>query len=159
MKPPRRAASLPITVWLLTATVAPTAALAALGGGANTVESDRAAFKGELQSRPMTQYGVQQITLGSGTVVREYTSLTGQVFAITWQGPTRPDLQQLLGSYFESYKSAVTAAHPSHPGAHRQLNIQQSDLVVQSLGRLRSFRGLAYVPSLLPAGVPVSDLQ
>jgi len=158
MKPPRRAASLPLIAWLLTATVAPAAALAALGGGSATVESDRAAFKGELRSTPMTQYDVQQITIGSGTVVREYTSLTGQVFAITWQGLTRPDLQQLLGSYFGSFKSAVQARQ-SHPGAHRQLNVQQSDLVVQSFGRLRSFRGIAYVPSLVPAGVAMNELQ
>jgi Protein of unknown function (DUF2844) len=159
MKPPRRRAASPsITAWLLTITVAPAAALAALGGGTNTVEGDRAALKGELHSTPMTQYDVQQITVGSSTVVREYTSLTGQVFAITWQGPTRPDLQQLLGAYFGSFKSAA-AAHQLRPGTHRQLNIQQPDLVVQSYGRLRSFRGLAYVPSLLPAGVAVGDLQ
>jgi hypothetical protein len=42
---------------------------------------------------------------------------------------------------------------------HRQLNVANPDFVVASSGRLRSFRGVAYVPSLIPTGVSVADLQ
>jgi hypothetical protein len=42
---------------------------------------------------------------------------------------------------------------------HRQLNFAGADLVVESTGRMRSFLGKAYVPSLLPAGVAVADIQ
>jgi hypothetical protein len=42
---------------------------------------------------------------------------------------------------------------------HRQLSFANPDFVVESTGRLRNFRGKAYVPSLVPAGVSVADLQ
>jgi hypothetical protein len=37
--------------------------------------------------------------------------------------------------------------------------VAQPDFVAQALGRLRAFRGKAYVPSLVPAGVDVTELQ
>jgi hypothetical protein len=79
------------------------------------------------------------------------------VFAVTWQGPTPPDLRQLFGSYFEPFRSA--AAAQSRPGGHRQLSIAQSDFVVQAIGHLRTFQGKAFVPSLVPAGVSVAELE
>jgi len=133
-------------------------ALASLGGNADSVSTDSSALKGQLRSTPSVQYDVQEITSGI-LVVREYVTRSGQVFAVTWQGPVLPNLQQLLGDYFARFQSTAVAAHQANPGIHRQLSIAQSDLVVQSSGRLRSFRGLAYLPSLLPAGVSVSELQ
>src|ERR1700722_19006066 len=34
------------------------------------------------------------------TVVDEYVSPAGTVFAVAWHGPFVPDMQQILGSYF-----------------------------------------------------------
>ena len=51
-------------------------------------------------------YTVREITLGSGTVIHEYTSAAGSVFGLAWQGPTMPDLASLLGSYFRSTPQA-----------------------------------------------------
>lgn len=133
-------------------------AQAALGGNADSVSADSSALRGELRSTPQVQYDVQQITQGA-LIVREYLTRSGQVFAVTWQGPVLPDLQQLLGNYFATFQSAAAANHRANPGRHRQLNVAQSDLVVQSSGRLRDFHGLAYLPSLVPAGVSVSALQ
>jgi hypothetical protein len=131
---------------------------AALGGNANSVAADSNALQGQLHSTPLVQYDVQEITVGT-LVVREYVTRAGQVFAVTWQGPVPPNLRQLLGSYFAEFQSAAAAANRASPGRHRQLSISQPDLVVQSGGQLRDFHGLAYIPSLLPAGVSLSDLQ
>jgi hypothetical protein len=76
---------------------------------------------------------------------------------VTWNGPLPPDLSQLFGSYFDSYRTALIAQ--SHPGGHRRVYVAQADFVAQSLGRMRAFRGKAYVPSLVPAGVDVTELQ
>jgi len=135
-----------------------TPALAALGGSVDSVTADQQAMRGQLVATPYVQYDVQQIVRGALTV-NEYVSRAGQVFAITWQGPTPPNLQQLLGAYFARFQSAAAAAHQANPGIHRQVLISQADLVVQASGRLRDFRGIAYLPGLLPAGVSLSQLQ
>ncbi|HEX4025670.1 MAG TPA: DUF2844 domain-containing protein [Steroidobacteraceae bacterium] len=133
-------------------------ARAALGGNADSVGADSTALQGQLRSTSLVQYDVESITSGA-LVVHEYLTLAGQVFAVTWAGPVPPNLQQLLGSYFGEFQSAALAAHRANPGMRRQLDISQSDLVVESSGRLRDFHGLAYVPSLVPAGVALNELQ
>ena len=151
-----RRLAIPATLALGAALATP--ALGALGGGVDSVASDQQAMRGQLVATPYVQYDVHQIVSGSLTV-NEYVNRAGQVFAITWQGATPPNLQQLLGSYFTRFQSAATAAHQINPGIHRQLLISQADLVVQAAGRLRDFRGIAYLPALLPAGVSLSELQ
>jgi hypothetical protein len=133
-------------------------AIADLGGDVRSVSVDRAALRGQLQSTSMQQYDVHEISGPDGAMVREYATPQGKVFAVSWQGPMPPDLQQLFGSYFSQYQAAASASAEAHPGMHRQLSIAQPDFVVQSLGRMRAFHGKAYVPSLVPAGVSVADL-
>lgn len=131
-------------------------ASARLGGDYASVSDDSAQLKGQLVSTTMLNCDRHVITTGSGTVIHEYLSRSGKVFAVTWHGPLPPDLRQLFGDYFEPFSSA--AAAQSRPGGHRQLNIQQPDFVVQASGHLRAFQGSAYVPSLVPSGVSVADL-
>jgi hypothetical protein len=95
------------------------------------------------------------MTLPSGTVVREFVSLQGQVFAVSWKGPFKPDLRQLMGDYFDRYVQAT----PASRGGHGASRVAQADLVVQSMGHMRAFSGHAFVPGMLPAGVAESDLQ
>jgi hypothetical protein len=134
-------------------------ALANLGGSFESVSADRTALKGVLRSTEMTQYDVHEIDFGS-TVVREYVARSGTVFAVTWHGPTPPNLQQLFGSnYFARFHNAAAAAAQDHPSSHRQFSLNQSDFVVQSAGHMRSFVGRAYLPALMPAGLSASDLQ
>jgi len=131
-------------------------ASAALGGTADSVTTDSVALKGQLHNTPQVQYDLQTITVGT-LIIHEYVTRAGQVFAVTWQGPVPPNLRQLLGGYFTQFQSA--AANRARPGNRRQLTVSQPDLVIEASGRLRDFSGLAYVPSLFPAGVSVSDLQ
>ena len=79
---------------------------------------------------------------------------SGKVFAVSWQGPWLPNLQQLLGPYFADYTSVQNQRHSRGP-----LLIHQSNLVVQSSGHMRSFVGRAYVPDMLPQGVRVEDIH
>jgi uncharacterized protein DUF2844 len=127
-------------------------ASAALGGDATSVLSDQARMKGTLHSVQKAAYAVHEITASTGTVVREYVSPTGKVFGVAWQGPFVPDLQQLLGTYFEQYSVAAESARETHVG-RRPLFIQQPGLVVQTGGHMRSYTGRAYVPEMLPQGV------
>jgi hypothetical protein len=129
---------------------------AALGGDYQSVQSDSVAIRAQVRSTETTQYTVHELSSGTASTVREYVSPSGQVFAVTWQGFGMPDLRQLLGTYFDQYSAAAKAQ--SRPGQHRHLLVSQSDLVVQSFGRMRDFHGRAYVPSLVPDGVSVNEL-
>jgi hypothetical protein len=130
-------------------------AFAALGGDAASVEADTAKMKGQARATPAGGYTVSEITLPSGTVVREYVSSAGKVFAVTWSGMEVPDLQQTLGTYFEEFKAAAAAPH----SGHHHLAIRQPDLVVTTGGHMRAWIGKAYVPSLLPPNFSVDDIK
>jgi hypothetical protein len=131
-------------------------AYASLGGNAATVQADRAHMKAiERAARSEALYTVNESTTPSGTVVKQYIDSNGTVFAVTWEGPAVPDLRQLLGNYFDAYTQAGRSKHRGHG----HLSVTQSDLVVQSSGHARAFAGKAYVPSLVPQGVAIEDLQ
>ena len=140
-----------------TALCLPAPAIAYLGGDADSVSTDRAALTGQLSTTSTPQYDQHDLPLPSGTVVHEYASRAGQIFAISWQGPQPPDLSQLLGSYLLRFTNAANTAQ-AQPGLQRQLNSVQPDFVVQSTAHLRSFRGKAFLPGLVPEGVSVERL-
>lgn len=144
-----QAAILPLLVFL----AAPAAA--ALGGAEASIAADQAHMKATRRIVSAPLYTVHEIQAASGTVVREYVSAQGQVFAVAWQGPLMPDLQQILGSYFADYQAAAR----SKRARRGPLLVQQPGLVVQSGGHMRSFSGRAYIPELLPANVTVDEIQ
>ena len=130
---------------------------ASLGADSSSVEADRAALGGQL-STAATPSGLQvrELTTHAGVHVKEYLSTQGKVFALSWQGPVRPDLRQMLGTYYARYAHAVTAPHT---GGHRHLAVRQPGLVVESNGRMRAFYGRAWDPALLPANFSVDDIR
>jgi hypothetical protein len=134
-------------------------ALAGLGGDVSSVSADRAHMNAQVRgSTPGARFSVEQLQLPSGTVVSEYLSPDGKVFAVSWRGPTKPDLRQTLGSYFDQVVSASKQA-THNPGTRRHFAIRQSDLVFESNGRMRDFYGRAYIPSLLPPNVSSADIR
>lgn len=137
--------------------LAATPAGASLGADRSSVEADRIAFRGAL-STTSTASGleIQEITTPAGVHVREYLSAEGKVVALSWQGPVRPDLRQVLGSYYARYAQAVSAPHV---GGHRHLTVRQPGLVVESNGRMRAFYGRAWDPDNLPPGFSVADIR
>lgn len=95
-------------------------------------------------------YTVRETTLGSGTVVREYVSTAGTVFALSWQGPVAPNLSDLLGAYFPQYE----ARDAFTPAA-----IDTGGLVIHTGGHMGSYSGQAWLPQALPAGFSTNDIQ
>jgi hypothetical protein len=136
-------------------------AYAGLGATTASIEPDRVSMKGQLRTRSEAGYSVDEITTASGTVVREYVSPAGMVFAVSWYGPAMPNLQQTFGTYFTQFQAAVQArqAQESHFRGHNHLEIHTSSLVVHAMGHMRQYFGLAYVPSLMPTNLSVSDLH
>jgi Protein of unknown function (DUF2844) len=129
--------------------LAATPTWAVLGQSAASISSDQQHLGGERRSIAADAFSVEEITSASGTVVREFVSPGGQVFAVAWRGPVRPDLRQLLGEHFAAFERA--AAAPGH--GRRALAVRTDALVVESGGHVRDFRGRAYLPALMPEGV------
>jgi len=111
-------------------------------------------MKATLRRAQAGSYEIHEMVTPQGTTVREFASRSGKVFAVAWKGPFKPDLRQTLGSYFETYRAAPRAAGSTRSHA----SVVERDLVVHALGHMRSFSGLAYVPSLVPPGVSPNEL-
>jgi len=133
----------------------PQPARAALGGSAASVESDRVSMKGLTRPVPTGSVQKQELQLPSGTVVIEYLTSNGLVYAVTWHGPLLPDLHQVLGNYFANYQTA--ARQPLV--RHRLVRLTSPDIVIESSGKMRAFTGRAWVPAMLPAGVTSADIH
>lgn len=142
----------------LVALAVPLSAQASLGGDAASVHADQTHFQSVLRSTVNSGYTVQELKAPTGVVVREYVSSDGKVFAVSWQGPTRPDLQQLLGTYFQTF---VQAVHTQNPSRMRRapLVIRQPDFMFEMGGHMRWIVGRAYIPSMMPANVPMEDIR
>jgi len=142
---------------LLLALTLSSPAMAALGSSAGSVDTDRQQMHASaLRSTSGGTYTVHEYTLDSGTVVREYAQSSGMVFAVSWEGPVMPNLQQLLGS---EHFTTFTAAARSRGRSGGPMVLQQSGLVVRSTGHMRAFAGQAYLPGQLPQGVSIEDIR
>jgi hypothetical protein len=140
---------------LLATTLAPGIASATLGEDSSTVEKDVTRMRAQRSVTAAAAYSVHELQLPGGTRVREYSS-ANRVFAVTWSGPSIPDLQQLLGTtYFPRYSAAVQALR----GARRPLAMDETDLVIHTGGHARAFFGFAYLPTQMPSGVRAEQIR
>ena len=140
---------------LPTLILATSASHATLGGAVTPITGVSTQQKVNRQVNQQSNYQVHELSI-DGTVVREYVNGTGTVFAVVWQGQFAPNLYQLLGdTAFQRLGAAGRAAH----AGHRQLQVQDTDLVIQSINRARSSSGRAYLPALIPAGVGLDTIQ
>ena len=99
----------------------PHSARAALGGSSASIETDRVAMNGLTRPAATGALQKQELQLPTGTVVTEYLTAKGAVYAVSWRGPAMPNLRQLLGNYFVNYQGAAQTAASK---AGRQLSLQ-----------------------------------
>lgn len=137
---------------------APCPVSSSLGGDATSVQADQGKMQASLQTTSKDLYSIHEMHAPNNVIVREYVSPAGKVFAVAWQGPSRPDLQQVLGAYFEPFSQAVQA-QKAHRVGRAPLVVQLPGLVVQMGGHERSFFGKAYVPQMVPSGVHAEEIQ
>ena len=140
-------------------------AMASLGGNVGSIQADTAHMNANVTRTAGDTYETHQLQSPTGTVVTEYLSSSGTVFAVTWHGPFMPDMQQILGSYFQQYSAALSSqassqasSQPRQYGRH-PLDIRQPGLVVQTGGHMRAHWGRVYIPALTPTGVSPELLQ
>jgi hypothetical protein len=142
--------------------LAPPSCFAALGGDLNSVLGDQIQFQGSEKVTQMASFEIHEIRpqtgATTGTVIREYVSPAGTVFAVTWQGEWLPNMRQLLGTYFQQFTDAVKQQSTVRPG-RKPLHIARPDFVLHMTGHMRSYSGKAYLPAMLPPGVQPEAIQ
>lgn len=134
--------------------LAPLPAMAGLGDGVSSVQEDAGRFHVAHHATQRAGYTEYSLDGDASVQVVEFTNPAGQVFAVTWRGHTKPDLQQLFGRYASDYRASFTR-RGAHPSGQAYL---AGDMVVMSGGRLGAFQGYAYLPALVPAGFSLSQL-
>jgi hypothetical protein len=123
-----------------------------------SVRDDQAKLQGTLRSTSSSSYNVHEIQGASGIVLREYVSSSGKVFGIAWQGPSHPDLRQVLGAYYNQYVQAVQAQRAQRRGRGPVL-IEQPGFVIETGGHMRALMGRAYIPQNVPPGVSAEEIK
>lgn len=127
---------------------------AALGGDVTSIRADQAHMRAQGRVVQNAAFTVHEMQTESTTVVREFVSPDGKVFGISWQGPTSPDLQQMLGNYYSEF----AAARPMRR-LHGPVTIRTQNLVIQSGGHMRALTGRAYLPAMVPVAVRLEDIK
>ena len=144
------------TLFALVLSASAATAFAALGGAAQTLGPRILATTSSPTVTAAFTYTDVAKTLDSGTEVHEYVNAKGTVFAVSWQGPYKPDLRELLGTHFQNM---VDHAKLQSGGARAPMRLERDDLVIHSGGRPGAFEGRAWIPALLPAGFDTSAMK
>jgi hypothetical protein len=127
---------------------------AVLGENETSIGRDRVALAMERQpARAHAAMTVHELRKATQTV-REFVDRSGTVFAVAWSGIAPPDLPRLLGAYHQEYRAA--AAKRAARGPRR---VESAHVVVETWGHGRALQGRAWIPSLVPAGANLDDVQ
>jgi hypothetical protein len=147
-----------VKVALGIASMLPLASYAALGGAPGTGAVSQSMLRSAVfldNPAAATPYAMRPTYGAGGVMIHEYVLPSNVVFAVTWQGPVRPDMSALLGSYFPNFTNAA-AGRARGVGPMIEHN---GDFYIESAGRAGHFFGKAYLPRLVPATVRVEQLQ
>jgi hypothetical protein len=161
-----------VKIAMLTAMLSPLVSHATLGGAPSGSTSAQTMLRATPQtaagSVPTTAiatatatatatapYTTRESRDANGVTIREYVLPSNTVFAVAWEGPIRPDMTALLGSYFPNF----VAAGESRARGTGPLIEGNGDFRIESAGRLGHFFGMAYLPRLMPANVRPGDLK
>jgi hypothetical protein len=129
---------------------------AALGRDVASVLHDHRQLQATDTVIPLIHYDVHEARRADGLVVRQYVDRTsGNVFALSWQGPHAPDVGALLGSQAERYFAAAR----EHRGNHHRLTINAPDLALTIVRLPRGWQGRALLPLAIPAGVDRAEIR
>jgi hypothetical protein len=135
---------------------------AMLGGSSSTIGMDGApvpssvAARAGLSGSNAAGVSLQSVLTPEGVTVNQYVA-QNRVFAVSWGGQVMPDFSLLLGPYFPAFKQA--AQNRPRLGRNTPLAVETQDLVVHSYGHMRAFKGMAYIPSMVPSGFDITRIE
>jgi len=129
-------------------------ARAALGDDVATVAVDQARMQATLQVWRKGNYAIHELALPTGIKVRHFVGDSGKVFAVSWSGGWRPNLRDIMGTYYDKFIAATRGKRAARGVAR----IELPGMVVVMGGHQRAFFGHVYLTDLLPAGFVSDDI-
>lgn len=129
----------------------PVGARASLGGGVDTIAADGVHMA--MRSHAVAARGtamLHTLTLANGGTIKEYVNAAGTVYAVSWKGPGKPDLHQVLGAYFAAFQA--DNARRRRPGIRMAPFVDRGDVKIVTGGHPGGFWGVAWLPGIVPAG-------
>lgn len=146
-------------VFVSTSLFAAGGAQAELGGQIASVSVDSGRMNARMVSTAMGGYSRHDLTRVNNGMVHEFTNAAGQVFAVSWSGPGKPDLRTLLGPHFATLQASNPGIGRSLHALRRPPQVAQADLQIQTSGHMGWFNGVAMIPSLAPPNFSPADLS
>ncbi len=133
-------------------------AMAELGGDVSSVKADQQRMSATRSVSQAQAYSVHEIHTPANSVVREYVSPNGKVFAVSYRGQLLGEGNRLLAGYSEQIAPLVRSVHQ---GQHRggPVTISLPGVVYHVTGHMRSYSMHAYLPGNVPQGVAAEELQ
>ena len=113
--------------------------------------------KKRTESQPQSKFNISS-TMGDGVKMKEYFDSSGRMFAVTWVGFTHPDLVKILGTYWNDYHSINVMNNNLSTRRHNE-KVETENVVVEKFGRMRMVGGRAYIPSMIPKGVDLNEIN
>jgi hypothetical protein len=129
-------------------------ATAVLGEDASSIGAGQTHWLASERIQRADTHTMHELEAATGTKVREYLGHDGKVFAVSWQGPFRPDLRQLLGAYYQTYLKAAGPRVSRGP-----LNIRLPGLVIHISGHQRASYGRVYIVDRVPQGLSPDEIR
>lgn len=132
-----------------------TSVSAALGNSRDMIGSTNVSAAGKVITYfSGKSYSVHSYTDRTGVNIKEFSRADGMIFAVSWYGPSLPDMRDLLGSYFNEYTQYLSAQK-----SRKYVAANLVHLVFKSTGGARFFAGHAYAPFLIPGDFESKDFE
>jgi hypothetical protein len=135
-----------------------TSVSAKLGDDESAIKNDQTPLEiKEIKFEDKGKYKVYTLVNADVWTIKEFVSPSGKVFAVSWLGTAKPDLEKLvIDSYKEQLKIAC-APSARRPG-HRIKSVLTDNLKVEDGGRPRNIEGRMYDTLLVPEGVSLNEI-
>jgi Protein of unknown function (DUF2844) len=148
-----RAAALAFAVLMLSLS-----AMAELGANVSSVQADQQRMHGVRRVNQIQAYAVHEIRTPNNSVVREFVSTGGKVFAVAYHGNSLGESNGVLGSYAAQLAQAMKTVHGGrHVGG--PVDIQLPGMHYHASGHMRSYTVRAYLPDSVPQGVSMEEIR
>lgn len=135
--------------------ILPSICYATLGESVTSIQQDNQSLAAQI-SHVTTQvtpnFTTSVITTKKG-IIKEY-SAQNKVFAVTWTGKAYPNFRQIFGASFNQLSKAKQI--PNQMGYFKLVG---DDFIMQMNGANNLLSGIAYIPSLIPTNLTISDLH
>lgn len=144
-------------VWLAVGMPMPSAH-AALGEHQGSIDIERMRLHAHKAVLNRPGYTIHELHTPDGSHIKQYVTMTGNVFAVVWATQYKPDLSRLLGVQHASYARAEQE-QSKRGGIQRHFRLDSQQVLVQSNAHLNVYSGFAVLKPMVPTGFTLAQLS